>query len=268
MVKELYKLVIVFIMVVFSFVLALFIGQEVALSGQAERQNSHAESSYRIVQVKKTEGQELAADSDNTSSSSFLDGLENYFFPKKASENEAYIALEENSAQISEKIKVEDQNANSLSQTASLTEQQDKVKENHDQSDGKAEGSVSTGKQKKEDSRRLTDAQVNDKKSSLLDRDKKADRPAMYGIFLSRHTTREGAMEQASQIKLSFPHWNVFFKKSSKVYKVYMGPFDARSKGEALLMQVREKKEFKKAKIENLLSPKKRRKKLAQQALL
>ena len=85
----------------------------------------------------------------------------------------------------------------------------------------------------------------------------------MYGVLLSKHSTREGAMEQASQIKLSFPHWHVFFKKSFKVYKVYMGPFSSRSKGETFLIQVRKEKKFKKAKIENLFTPKKQRKKLA-----
>ena len=68
--------------------------------------------------------------------------------------------------------------------------------------------------------------------------------PAVYGLLADSFFKKDLAMEQAAKIKLKFPDWPVFFKKSGSVYKVYIGPFNDISSAKEFLQEVQSSKHF------------------------
>ena len=260
MVREVYKLVIVFIMVIFSFVLAFFIGQEVALSEQlSNRQNNDfkGKKSFSDEEAKKPKTMVLASNDKEKPSFFFLEGSgEDRFFPKSIKKEKPIIALNENN----------DKKAPGLNKTelSILNNKQQGEEQNNPSNLNLKKEKMLAKKVNKRDKTLIFKKGMNRKELPLLKtQGAKIKKPEIYGIFLSRHGTKQGAMERASQIKLSFPRWKVFFKKSSNIYKVYLGPFKVRSEGEIFLIQVKKEKKFKKARIENLFVRKQSKKKLA-----
>ena len=77
----------------------------------------------------------------------------------------------------------------------------------------------------------------------------------LYVWRLKTFGDKEKAMEHSTQIKLKFPDWPVFFKKSGAFYKVYTGPFNSLPKARRFL---------KRAKAEDPLLPSAVLEKLAQ----
>ena len=74
----------------------------------------------------------------------------------------------------------------------------------------------------------------------------------MYGVFISQHTSKEKAMDKATQIKLRFPQWRLFVKRSGKTYTVYIGPFRHPKSAKSFLNQVENKKDFPSIRIQKI----------------
>lgn len=75
---------------------------------------------------------------------------------------------------------------------------------------------------------------------------------AIYGLLISSYDNKPSAMEQSTQIKIRFPQWKVFFKKSQDSYKVYIGPFKKKEIAKKFLKELKKKSEFSYVKLEKI----------------
>ena len=176
--KEFYKLSLVFIMIVFSFSLAFFLGREVTLSDRQKKEP---------VFFKET----------NTKQPDNKPPLTNV--PSEKIEQTQREKVNEYKKTLSAKHAVKPNNSQEKKQEV----QQEKLDE-------------------------------------------------MYGLLITVHDDKESASEKSTQLKLRFPQWQIFFKKSKKSYKVYIGPFRTKSSAKKFLKKLQENPEFSSVKLEKI----------------
>lgn len=183
--KEFYKLSLVFIMIVFSFSLAFFLGREVALSGQQKKEPDL----FKETKTKQPDNKSLSIHS----------------LPEKIERTQR------------EKVN-EYKKTLPTEQTVKPDESQDKK------------------------------PQAQDKKQEV--QNEKSDE--MYGLLITVHDDKESATEKSTQLKLRFPQWQFFFKKSKSTYKVYIGPFRTKSSAKDFLKKLQKNSEFSSIKLEKI----------------
>ena len=187
--KEFYKLSLVFVMIIFSFSLAFFLGREVTLFGQ--KQEKEASPVQQAEQL-----------------------------------NDESIYVKPSSKEVETQTQTE--KVNEYEQSLLRTE----VKE-----DTKNEKKIDEIKE--------------DVKS---EEEKEAVKPSniLYGLLINSYSERELATEKAAQLKLRFPNWKFFFKKSKNLYKVYIGPFTQKEAAENFLKEIKKKPDFSSVKVEQI----------------
>ena len=189
--KEFYKLSLVFIMIIFSFSLAFFLGREVTLFGQKQEKETSS-----VRQVKQL--------------------------------NDKSIDVKPSSKE----VKTQNEKINGHEQSLLRT----KVKE-----DTKNEKKIDKIKEdiKSEEEKKAAKEEV--KPSNIL-----------YGLLINSYNEKELATEKAAQLKLRFPKWKFFFKKSKNLYKVYIGPFARKESAEKFLKEIKKKPDFSSVKVEQI----------------
>ena len=176
--KEFYKLSLVFIMIVFSFSLAFFLGREVTLSNQQQSQKQELSTSIEA----KTKS------SDNPSFSNSA--------PDEKKEYKKILS--------------------------------------HKQSKKKSKSYENRG-------------------SKQIEKKQKPNKfDEIYGLVIASYADKESASEKSTQLKLRFPNWRIFFKKSKDVYKVYIGPFRTKLAAEKILKELQKKPDFSSIKLETI----------------
>ena len=99
-------------------------------------------------------------------------------------------------------------------------------------------------------------AEVQEYKKQLEDEsnsEQSPDSSSMYGLLVDSFLAKEPAMEKATNLKLKFPDWPVFFKKAGSVYKVYLGPFDDIQTARVFLQEVKTSKQFPSVVLERVI---------------
>ena len=79
-------------------------------------------------------------------------------------------------------------------------------------------------------------------------------KPEIYGLLVAKYKDRDAAIDKSSHLKVRFPTWDIFFKLSDDVYKVYIGPFRGEKSAENFLKNLDKKKEFKEVRLEKITS--------------
>ena len=79
-------------------------------------------------------------------------------------------------------------------------------------------------------------------------------KPEIYGLLIAKYQSRDTAIDKSSQLKIRFPDWDIFFKLSDDVYKVYIGPFKEKILAEKFLSDIKKKEEFKEVELEQIIS--------------
>ena len=74
----------------------------------------------------------------------------------------------------------------------------------------------------------------------------------VYALFVASYEDKESATETSTQLKLRFPKWEIFFKRTEEVYKVYIGPFKTKKSAENFLKELQKKPEFSTIKLETI----------------
>ncbi len=189
--KEFYKLSLVFIMIIFSFSLAFFLGREVTLFGQ--KQEKEAPSVQQVEQL-NNESIDVKPSSKEVETQN-----------EKINEHEQSL--------LRTKMKEDTKNEKKI----------DKIKEDI----------------KSEEEKKATKEEV--KPSNIL-----------YGLLINSYNEKELATEKAAQLKLRFPKWKFFFKKSKNLYKVYIGPFTQKEAAENFLKEIKNKPDFSSVKVEQI----------------
>ena len=79
-------------------------------------------------------------------------------------------------------------------------------------------------------------------KASLLTQQKAEELvPKVYVLRIQSHKNREKAMQQSTDLKLQFPAWRFFFKKTGSNYTVYIGPFKLKQSALSILRKLKQK---------------------------
>ena len=177
--KEVYKLILVFIMIVFSFSLAFFLGREVTLSNK-----------------KNTEELPVTNQKTEQTDKPFVTPVPKNLFPEKATQRE--------------KVQQYKETLPSKTETTKNADKKEKPQETTEEID------------------------------------------TIYGLLISSYDNKSSAMEQSTQIKIRFPQWKVFFKKSQDSYKVYIGPFKKKEVAQKFLKELKKKSEFSYVKLEKI----------------
>ena len=194
--REFYKLSLVFIMIIFSFSIAFFLGREVSLSGEKQKKDS----SLTTEQFHKESTDPVSQEEQNQ--------------PAKT-ENES---------------KTLDSDPQTLLSTKATGDKEPKRK-----AEAPVKGNVKSEKDTEKDTEQDTSS------SKVL-----------YGLLINSYKKREMATEKAAQLKLRFPQWKFFFKRSKEVYKVYIGPFQKKESAEKFLKKIQEKPDFSSVKVEEI----------------
>ncbi len=189
--KEFYKLSIVFIIIVFSFALAFFLGREITLSGLQKSKKPLPPSSSNL------KSKEVSLDNNP-----FSKGLSG----KKEKE----------------------------------PNQREKVNEYKKDLILKQPAKASP-------INKAPDVKQKEKKPVAEEYSRK-----IYVLFITSHDSKESATEKSTQLKLRFPKWKIFFKKSENSYKVYIGPFQSKESAENFLKKLQDKPDFSSVKLEKI----------------
>ena len=204
--KELYKLILVFIMISFSFALAFFIGREVTLAGQKNKSQKHSSTSSSMG-VNHT--------------SSFK--KENIHPPKQLQKTKPTISPQ------------------TLPNQPQATATPNGTEENIQ----KPTADQLTSNQ---------NAPTNNVKTTTT------KDSVIYGLFIANYQNKNQAMDKATQIKLRFPQWRIFVKRSGPMYTVYIGPFRKKELVQRFLHEIEDKKDFPSIRIEKIIIKKSKNK--------
>ena len=90
------------------------------------------------------------------------------------------------------------------------------------------------------------------KNSSKMQTKSAEKKPQIYALRIKVHQNQESAMKQSTDLKLRFPSWRFFFKKTGKTYTVYIGPFNLKQSAQRALQKLKNKKGFASTRIEEL----------------
>ena len=232
--KEFYKLTFVFIMIVFSFSLAFFLGREMALSPSQPAQKkisknsllqnpsahnpppTHAEQTQRekVELYKKTLSDQPALKKPQTGT----------IIPKDIKES-AQLRGRDFSATLKK---------NNLNLKSSI-------------------GALKQPNQGKSAEHPLKAKNPSIKKEKTNNQNKQPEeKNLLYALLVAQHDNKKSAVENSTKLKSRFPHWKIFFKKSKDSYKVYIGPFSPKEPAEKFLKEIQEKPDFSKVKLEQL----------------
>ena len=74
----------------------------------------------------------------------------------------------------------------------------------------------------------------------------------VYALFVAGYGDKESATEKSTQLKLRFPKWEIFFKRTEEAYKVYIGPFKLKESAENFLKELQKNSEFSTVTLEKI----------------
>ena len=216
--KEFYKLVIVFIMIVFSFSLAFFLGKEVILSGP------YKEGAYPDIdsQNKGT----LKLSKDHLISREEERGGQR----KKIEEYRKKLITEELAKPVAEPTTEGELAESATESTTESTTESAKPNE----VGTKAIESTDSENKKPTPKKAI-------EKPKPLEIEEAPVTKSLYGLLIDKYDEKEPAMEKSTKFKLRFPNLKIFFKKSKDMYKVYIGPFSSKKNAEDFLKKWKEK---------------------------
>ena len=197
--KELYKLILVFIMISFSFALAFFIGREITLAGQKNKSQKNS-NTFSPIDTHHTS----ILKKENSHPSKQLQKIKPQTFPNQSPVNSAPTNIAK---------------GNTKKQITPLNTYPD------------------------------PNQQTKTKKDSVI-----------YGLFIASYQNKNQAMDKATQIKLRFPQWRIFVKRSGQLYTVYIGPFQKKELVQRFLHEIEDKKDFPSIRIEKIIIKKSKNK--------
>ena len=226
--KEFYKLFLVFAMIVFSFSLAFFLGREITLSDQG------------IQNEKKQALQKNPLESSNLSSAKQKTYLKS---PARLGEgvatSQGQVTPQGQVDEAEAKKHASQKEASSLPKGLSSASSQ--------------AGSTPPNQLTKRSQTKLTLSENQKTTASPGQNDlKKNKTPPLFALMVNSYKSKELAVESSAKLKLRFPEWRWFLKKSKKSYKVYIGPFEQKNLAEQFLKQLRKNKEFASVKLEKI----------------
>ncbi len=218
--KEFYKLGLVFVMISFSFVLAFFLGREVTLAGLKDTQQATSNPVSPMV------SDSLPAD--------VFDHLDVSDHLVHSANKDKKVPLEP----ATNHVAVEKPSPTTSSPTSS-----DKLlmRQKIEQKIGQQTQPQHKTQQQHEEENNL---------------DSSASPPPIYGLFIADYSTKEQAMEKSSRLKIRFPSWKIFFKRSGSLYRVYIGPFMQKQLAEEFLNNLEKEKEFSSLRVTKILTKK------------
>ena len=201
--RELYKLILVFIMISFSFALAFFIGREITLAGQKNKsqKNSDTSSSMNINRTSLFKKENIRPSKQLQKTKPIT--------PPQTSSNQSQV-------------------------TSSPT---------------------NIAKENIQKQTTLPDAHPNPNQKTTTKTDS-----VIYGLFIASYQNKNQAMDKATQIKLRFPQWRIFVKRSGQMYTVYIGPFRKKELVQRFLHEIEDKKDFPAIRIEKIIVKKSKNK--------
>ena len=238
--REFYKLILVAIMIVFAFSLGFFLGREVTLAGPRVETE---QTPTKLPTHQKKAYQKNPLQPPRTAKPSHPELPDSN--PSAQTQKEKVIQYKKNWL----KEKDEKNTASPVNHTASPVNPSDSDQlANKDKVPTSLEGSPprnqapSTGDPEAKGPETAPEAQ------------KKPQKPSnkIYALWIKSHKNRENAMKQSTDLKLRFPRWRFFFKKTGESYTVYIGPFKLKQSAQRTLRKLKNKKGFASTRIEEL----------------
>ncbi len=236
--KEFYKLIIVFIMITLAFSIAFFLGREITLT----EQNIQKEVGLREKVQARNQNTEKLRNAINTSQ------------VKKTKQSQIieYKKRIQSSEDIEQKLNIEQKSdikqKPNIEQINKREEKRQRRKQKAKKRGRKKEALKSYAQRKKV--KRIED---NNLKGSQNTSSKSLRKKiSFYGLMVASYKEKKMAMDKSTDLKIRFSTWNIFFKRSKKLYKVYIGPFMKKSSAEEFLENIKNQKEFTSARLEKL----------------
>ncbi len=208
--KELYKLILVFIMISFSFALAFFIGREITLAGQKNKLQKSS-TTFSPTEINR----------------SFSFKKEDIRQPEQSQNIEPVPTPQTTSNQ------------------PQTTPTSNMAKENTQKPATETQPTTHQAPNQNPP----MNAETKSKKDSVI-----------YGLSIASYQNKNQAMDKATQIKLRFPQWRIFVKRSSRVYTVYIGPFQKKELVQRFLQEIENQKDFPSMRIEKIIIKKSKNK--------
>ena len=242
--RELYKLVLVAIMIVFAFSLGFFLGREVTLSGQSQpaiKSTSHqslsttssAQSQRERVSQYKTN---WLKDSGQTKTPS-----PNINQRPKPQESLAIKQPSNTQAKPAELSAEMEQNGLSPPVAPRVSTQANPPASSPASAPAGAPTSPPADSPAGAPANPLPKAKEEPKASRLTQQKAEELVPKVYVLRIQSHKNREKAMQQSTDLKLQFPAWRFFFKKTGSNYTVYIGPFKLKQSAVRILRKLKQK---------------------------
>ena len=234
--KEFYKLVIVFIMIVFSFSLAFFLGKEIILSGPYEEKTSPNINSQNKGTLKLSKDHLISREEDRGGQRKKIEE----YRKKLITENPATEPEETNPALATEPEETGAELAKPVARPTTAESTSTTPEESPTSELTTPAGAKTSTKSENKKEQKKTPIEI--KKPQTSAEEEAPVTKQLYGLLIEKYNEKEPAMEKSTKFKLRFPNLRVFFKQSKDMYKVYIGPFSSKEKAEDFLKKW-EKKE-------------------------